>query len=132
VSAVACFGTANSLSLVLLMMAQDGWRDGLLWGGLFPTVAFLLPALAGLATGLFARAEAARGALYALLLILPAMTVALPHLLKPVQFEDLVMIGWLRNLFWVPIGCAAASWASRLHPRREAEPEVRSIVSGGS
>jgi hypothetical protein len=129
VTALALFGTANSMAVVLLMMAQDGWRDALLWGGLFPTVAFLLPALAGLATGLIARKEAVRASLYALLLILPTMTIALPHLLKPIQFDDLVMIGWLRNLYWLPVGCGAAALAGRLRPDPDAAAESRPTAS---
>jgi hypothetical protein len=139
-AALLTFGIANSLSLVLLMMAQSGgWRDGLLWGGLFPTVAFLLPALAGLATGLVVRGEAARASVIALLLILPTMTVALPHLLQKgidspgrismLPFDDLLMIGWLRALFWVPIGCWAAEVSERLRSGRERRADGRLTVS---
>ena len=110
-------------------MAQNsGWRDGLLWGGLFPAVACLFPALAGIATGLLARRGAIRATLLVLLLILPTMTVGLPYLLESglnapgrefmLPFDDLLMIGWLlRNLFWVPIGCWAASRVARLRCR---------------
>jgi hypothetical protein len=121
-TALFCFAEANSLMLVFLLEAGNGWPARLLWGGLFPTLALLLPLCAGLATGLLAPARQAWGALYALLAILPATSLALPHLLDPAKSGDLVMIGWLRALLWLPVGCWAAALGGRLRARGEEQP----------
>jgi hypothetical protein len=121
-----CFGEAHALSLALMMQVRDGV---FLWGGIFPAMALLFPALAGLATGVLARFRPTLGALYAMLAMLPGMVIAMPHLFPPSDAPGILIFGEQLPVFWLPIGIGAAALGARLRGTREEAIEGRPVLS---
>jgi hypothetical protein len=93
--------------------------DGLMW----LTLPFVLPLLAGMATGRLAPARQALGTFYALAVILPIVHLGLGS--DPFQSglarigTDLIMI---QTLCWIPIGCGTSALVGWLRTRMALRP----------
>jgi hypothetical protein len=120
-AALACFGFASAIGL-LLMLAEElrlvhGFTRALAWGFSL----YLLPLLAGLTTGLAAPARHAMGAFFALAAIIPCLALVyltndIPTGLEP-QVEACLELAWTQLFLWVPVGCGSAVLGGRLQNR---------------
>ena len=127
-TALGSFGLATLLAMVLMTMWLAGNlpffnnNPALLMVGL---LGGLLPALAGLSTGLLASARQALGTFYALsLLTLPAAALALHALAQPGPGADRAWSLGLAMMqpLWIPIGCAAAALGGSLRAHLAQRP----------
>jgi hypothetical protein len=123
--ALASFGAAALLALAL-MAAFIGSAVGEIGTyTIVGMVALLLPALAGLSTGLRAPARPAMGAFFALaLLTLPTAALALHALAQPGPGADQALsLGLaMAQPLWIPIGCGAAALGGSLRTRLSLRP----------
>lgn len=133
-AALGCFGIATRLLYELIRAALEASLPGATppewlvsipqWLG--PTlVAFLLPLLAGLATGVMARTRPAQAVLCALALLMPPTALALSN----GESGEVAGFVWQLGLAWIPIGCGSATLASWLRTRRDQAPKGRVIAA---
>jgi hypothetical protein len=118
--ALGSFGLATGLGLAFLTVATRRPYSGEVADALFTSLlAVVLPMLAGLMTGLLSPTRAARGTAYALALLIPPTTLALPWLFEHTSYSQALLTGWFQSCSWIPIGCGAASLGSWLLMRHE-------------
>jgi hypothetical protein len=126
--ALGSFGLATALGLAFLTVATRRPYSGEAADALFTSLlAVVLPMLAGLMTGLLSPTRPARGTAYALALLIPPTTLALPWLLHDTTLKQALYAGWLQGVNWIPIGCGAASLGSWLVTRHE-EMQRRGVL----
>lgn len=129
-TALACFGAASLLCLLLFRLSTGGGSNGsvsigpsglLVLGG-------LLPVLAGLITGLLAPARQALGTFFALALLVPPFVVLgsnplLQARLGSLWAESGMVMALILTLFWLPLGPATAALGGLLRSRLGLAPQ---------
>jgi hypothetical protein len=133
-AAVGCFGVATRLLYEFIRAALEANLPGATppeWLVSIPQwlgstmVAFLLPLLAGLATGMMARTRPAQAVLCALALLMPPTAMALSNR----EFGEIAGFVVQLGIAWIPIGCGSATLASWLRTRRDQAPKGRVIAA---
>jgi hypothetical protein len=122
--ALGCFGLATSVAVALvvaLMLLVPGNSSMIAFWG--PVVAFVLPALAGMTTGLLSPGRPAMGAFYALAVLIAVSALSASAISGRTDFNEFAGFAMLQGMFWLPIGCGAAALGGRLRVLREQAPK---------
>jgi hypothetical protein len=120
--ALGTFGVATSLALALFatLMASAPVAP---WAGLWvPFLVCVVPLLAGLTTGILSPARHALGTFYALALLTTVTTLGtswLAALAADTPLSELIAVGMMQGLFWIPIGCASAAFGGWLRQKHD-------------
>jgi hypothetical protein len=125
-TSLVCFGSASALVMTLFLLFQDNRSSTLLWLGLLPVTGLLLPAIAGMLTGLLTPATRSICVAHAAVALLTLQrTIVLPFLHQPITLSEALVACWLAGLFWMPVAAIAMNVGRRL--RAGGEEAARTV-----